>query len=144
MNLDELTQKVANHLAGRPVKIRWQETPGEGGIGQTVKTPDGKFILYVADYGGVKTKLRTLLHECSHARNDHDWIPVSSEHQAPGSSKRTPGDWARWQANPREERAQRFEKMWFKYAEKNAYKFMNITGADYYMKRLLSALLDWR
>lgn len=142
-DINELTQRVANHLAGRPVVIRWMDPPAASAAGQIVKTASGQLVIYVANLTGVETRLKVLLHELAHARHDSGWIPVSNDHRAPaGSIPRPEAVRAAWIAHPRESRAHKQAAEWLAYAENNAHKFF--TGYQTAMECRLRALLDWQ
>ena len=143
MNINELTLKVARHLAQRDVIIRWQNPPSESAAGQIVKTPSGQLIIYIANLEGVESRFKTLIHELSHSRLDANWIPESTDHlRPPASIKRTPEARQRWRSNWREQRAQKQADEWHKFADRNAYKYF--TGYQSSMECKLLALLDWR
>jgi len=141
--IDKLTQQVARHLAGRPVTVKWQDPPSATAVGQAVKTPAGDLVIYIGNLTGVNSRFKVYLHELSHARLDHDWIPVSTDHKRePSSIKRTQADRETWRKHPRELRAQLMADTWLQYAEQNAHKYF--TGYQSSMELLLMALLDWR
>jgi len=143
MTIDELTQWAADHLAGQAVLIRWQTPPSKSAAGQIVKTPAGKFIVYVGHLEGVNTRFKVLLHECAHARHDADWIPKSNDHKRPAASyQRSPAVRAAWRQDPREARASLQAAEWLSYAEKNAYKYWRVDRSA--MECRLLALMNWR
>ena len=143
MDINELTQKVANHLAQRPVTIKWQNPPSESAAGQICKSADGQLIIYVGNLTSADARLAVLCHELAHARSDPDFVPVSNDHKRqPGSIKRSPEARKIWRAHPREKRAQEMADEWLRYADKHAHEFWR-AGRDRMTCRLL-ALLDWR
>ena len=142
MSIDELTQKVARHLAGRPVTIKWQNPPSASAAGQITKTPSGDLVIYVGNLTDVNSRFKVYLHELAHARFDHGWIPSSSDHKRPAASiKRTQAERQRWRSHWREERAQAQADEWLQYADKHAPDYWRV-GRDAMTCKLL-ALLDW-
>jgi len=141
--IDELTERAAAHLAGRPVTVKWQDPPSATAVGQAVKTPAGDLVIYIGNLESVNSRFKVYLHEIAHCRKDHDWIPVSTDHKRePASIRRTQAERDTWRKHPRELRAQSLEEQWLQYAEHNAYKYWRVGRSE--MECKLLALLDWR
>ena len=142
-DISELTAKVANHLAGRDVRIIWANPPTVvGAAGQTIKTPDGDLVIYIADLEGINTRFRVLLHEIAHCRHDYGWIPKSTDHKRPAASlKRSASERQRWRSNWREKRAHDQADRWMRYADQNAHRYFR-AGRDAMTCKLL-ALMNW-
>jgi len=142
MDIDDLTQRVADHLAGRPVKIRWQNPPSASAVGQVVKTQNGDLIVYISYLTGLESRYKVYLHELAHCRLDYGWMPASNDHERPaGSVARSQAARQAWRQDPREKRAQALADEWQQYAERNAYKYH--TGYQSGMECRLKSLLDW-
>ena len=143
MTIDELIGQMANHLAGRAVKIRWREPAAANALAQTYKAPGGGLIIDVTPTVNDETRVTLLLHELAHARLDGDWIPESNQHaQSPGSVKRTDAERAAWSGNPREKRADDLAKYWMEFGKNNAHKH---TGAsEGWLIPVYKALLTWQ
>jgi hypothetical protein len=141
-DLDALTQRVANHLAGQPVQVRWQQPEVETALGQTYKTASG-MVIDINDRLELAAKFRVYLHELAHCRLDADWIPVTTGEIQTRSVTRSPSQRAAWRADPHELRANALAAEWESYAEKNAYKYWRI-GREDPMTLKLYALLNWR
>jgi len=120
-DIDELTQRVANHLAGREVILRWQNPPSSSAVGQVVKTASGQVVIYVGDLTSVKTRFEVLVHELAHVALDYSWLPVSTDHKlAPGSIRRTQSERDAWRSNPHEVAAKNLTDKWLEHADKHA------------------------
>jgi hypothetical protein len=142
MDIGALTQKVADHLAGRPVKIRWEDPPASNAVGQVVKTKNGDLIVYIGYLADLKSRYKVYLHELAHCRLDYGWMPATSDHKRPaGSVKRSEAERQDWREDPREKRAQALADEWRDYAERNACKYFS--GYQSAMECRLRALLDW-
>ena len=138
--LAELTQQVVDHLAGRPVKIRWENPPSQSAAGQTTKSISGDLTIHIGNLTDAESRLRTLVHECAHSFYDYSTIPVTGT-QAPGSIRRSPEDRKVWIMDPREERAKKQADEWIQYAELYAHRHWRVGRSA--MECKLLALLDW-
>ena len=142
MDIDKLTQKVANHIATRPVVIRWENPPSNTAVGQCFKTADGKVVVYVGHLTGAKSRLQTLVHECLHGRYDFDILPLwNSRNLKLSKIKSSDAERRQWRESTREMRTKATTSELMDYAERNAYKHWR-TGRDWMTMKLL-ALLDW-
>lgn len=140
--LGGLVQDVADHLATRPVEIRWQSPPTEKAVGEAKKTKDGKPIAYIGYLEGLRSRLETFTHECLHCRLDYDILPVSSDRKRPAVRvRRSEAARAEWRANPRELRVQKLTEEVIQYAERNAYKYWRVGRSE--IECILLAMLDW-
>ena len=140
-DIDKLTQEVVDHLAGRPVKIVWRDPPSESAAGQCVKSMSGDLTIYIGYLNSPEARLKTLLHETAHAREDYDFIPRTGERSA-GSVRRSPEARKVWIADPKEKRAKRWAAAWFDYAERNCHMYWRVDRTK--MECRLMALLDWK
>jgi len=141
---DELVQRVCDHLAGRPVVVRWQDPPTQHALGEVVRTNDGQFVVFVSPtLTGVDARLKVLLHEVGHVRDRGGvWIPKSNDHMLPSSSvTRSEKSRQEWRKDPREKTAQHYGDRWWKYANDNAWRHWRV-GRDVVECKLL-ALLNW-
>jgi len=145
-DIDELLDKVCDHLAGRHVVLKWQDPPTQNAVGQVVRTDDDQFLVFVSPtLTGIDAKIKVMLHEVGHIRDRGGvWIPKTSKVQPSFSVARSDTKRQEWRKDPREKTAQSYGDVWWQYAVKNASKFMHVTGQDFYAKRLLMALLQWR
>jgi len=143
MTLDELVNQMANHLAGRAVKIRWRDPVDANALAQTYKAPDGALIIDITPAVNDETRFSLLLHELAHARLDGDWIGASTQHaKASGSLKRTDAERAAWSENLREKRADELAKAWLAFGQRYAPKH---TGAsEGWLIPVYKALLTWQ
>lgn len=140
-DLEKLINRVARHLAGRPVTIRWRWPAAEHAMGQCYRTAEGQIVIDIAPVAGLEAKWNILLHELAHARLGHA-ISTGVELKAPGSVSRDVNQRAAWRTDPRELAANELAGRWDSYAEKNAWKqscFLANTLAA-----RLRALLFWR
>lgn len=142
-DLDQLIQRVGDHLAGRPVKIIWRNPPAEGALGQVCKAADGTVTVFVSPVESAETRFRLLLHELAHCRNDFSWLPISRDHTQPeGSLKRTAAERAAWSVNPHEAAANALAAKWRSFVDRNAWRYF--TGPQTELECQLLSLLDWR
>lgn len=143
MDIQELTDRVAEHLAGRPVKIVWdRQGPAASGVGEVTKSLTGELIVYIAPLNDLKSRWKVFLHEISHLANgDHQFVARGSANRPAGSSKRSPEARAAWRKDPRELAAEKQAEIWKAYAEKWAYKYY-LTGMTQ-MEAKLMCLLKW-
>ena len=141
MNIDELTQQVCDHLAGKEIKIVWRNPPSSSAAGQTTKSQSGQLTIYVGNLTDADSRYRTLIHECAHARLDEDFIPVTGD-RASGSVWSSPEDRKVWRAHPREERAKKQAQAWMDYAELYAYKYWQVGRSAMHCKLL--SLMEWK
>jgi hypothetical protein len=144
-DVNELAARVACHLAGRPVTVKWLPPPVGGvAVGQATKR-HGQLIIYVDDWASVNQKLETLCHEAAHCRFDAAAIPdIGSAprkeviYQSPGAIR---AEYSEWNESPRETRARRQAAEWIAYAEENYWKYFP-QGVTI-MERKLLCLLDY-
>jgi len=139
MTLDELYSKTAEHLAGAPVKVRWQWPAAEHAMGQTYKAAGG-YVIDVAPVSDFGTAFSLYLHELAHCHLRHPASTLDAA-QAPVNAKRTDEQRAAWRADKREADANNLAAHWKAFAEKNAWKFPPMT---YPAESFLRALLTWQ
>ncbi len=138
-DLNELTDRVAQHLAGAPVKLRWQNPVTRNALAESYKTTGG-YVIDIAYVSDVETRFKLYLHECAHCRLGHPTGLVSGN-QAPGSVKRTEAQRAEWREDPREAAANELADAWKEYAAMNAWRYPVVT---YGIEAHLKALLTWQ
>lgn len=142
-DIDELTKRVANHLSGREVVLKWQNPPSSSAVGQVVKTASGQVVIYIGNLTSVKTRFEVLLHECAHVALDYAWLPVSADHKLPsGSIQKTQSQREAWRSNPHEIAAKNLTDKWLRYADQHAYKYWRVGRSE--MECKLLSLLNWR
>jgi len=140
MNLDELTQLTADHIATRPVKIVWDNPPSPTAAGQCYKTRDGRVIVFVGNLSGTESKLRVLVHECLHGRLDYDILPYWEERKNRVVPVKSQAERNEWRENPREQRVKRLAGQLMDYVEKHMHDYFGRPA----MEAKLLALLDWK
>ena len=140
-DLNLLAEKVACHLAGRPVTVRWENPPSQSAAGQIVRTWNDELIIYVGNLTGAETRYRVLIHEIAHAKLDAAWVPKSSDHlKPPNSIKRTEQARETWRKHPREIAVKALADYWIQYAEKRKYDYWQVGRPD--LQCRLLALLE--
>lgn len=139
-DINQLAARVANHLAGQPVHLRWRTPSAAHAIGQIYRSDHGVMI-DVADCQDYSSKYRVFLHECAHVRLGHAAIASSAQDAPPGSIERSQAARDAWCVDPREAQAEALAKSWREYAERHAWRFDEFDQPG--IVAHLLALLSW-
>lgn len=141
MNTDLWTPTAAI-LAGRAVRVRWQQPVWDFALGAAYKTLDHTAIVDIYPDAAPETVFQLYLHELAHIRQDwQSMTPSDIWRSAPRSQSLPPVTRTALRALPREPAADNLAEQWQVYAARHAWDYER-TGRSMVDMRLL-ALQDF-
>jgi hypothetical protein len=140
---EPLVTKVARHLSGRDVTIRFRAPYIDCANGICMRV-GAKAVIDVLPGRGIQAEVMTLLHECAHAYLDLDIMADESEHvnYAPAScvfASKSAEVQQKIINQPLEDRATNQVRQWLEYAEANYREYLKRDPVE----ARLQALLHW-
>jgi hypothetical protein len=135
--------KVAEHLCGRPVMVRFRRPRVRNYVGCPYKTEDGQAIIDLDRERAGYLALKVFLHECAHIRLHFEAFSPGDSYRAPsGSDALSPlVTVATYRKQPRETEADRLAERWLKAARAGAGRFLR-SGLDASLWPLMALLRD--
>lgn len=148
MNQDQeqdLITKVAKHLTGEQVKVRFR-VPVVGELGQVYQAlPGGVVVLDVNPEVNLIKRWGTLLHELAHIKLKHHLYTTTSHQASPGSGgDRTQDQRDQWKVSPLEQSADSLAQRWKEHAERRGVYYLNSDLSLTPIQALLYSLLEWK
>lgn len=141
MDLNELMEAVATHLAGKPVMVRLRDPQYAGLSGVTHKATTGQIVVDVKSTLDNDTFLRVFLHEVAHAKMHARGFAESNVNQPAGSIPRQPSTAAVKARDRQQEReAELLACKWLAWARRHLWD-VDEPGTE--MEGLLKALLKY-
>jgi hypothetical protein len=143
MDTEELIRRVASHLSGVPVVVRFREPAVQGASGQVYQASGGVVVVDVNPNLNQNDRWKVFLHEIAHLHLKHYQLTSTSHQAGSGSVERKQADREGWNQSEPEQQAEHLAEQWNQYAMKRGNFHLNRNLSLSPVQAMLKALLEW-
>ena len=137
--LQGLCEKVAAHLSGHSVRVRFQKPIYKGVTGTAMKSA-GEGVIDIDPAAPLAEQYKALVHECAHLVNDWEGLGDYT-FLDPGTIPTTKATRTEMSADPIEKPARDLAFEWLKFADFHRFKYCKSYPGEVVPR--LAALLEW-